>query len=36
MNINQIELKIADASRAKYQNFWYLSPDEYWPNKPKG
>ena len=24
MNINQIELKIADTSRANYQNFWYL------------
>ena len=29
MNINQLEPKIADTSRAKYQKFWYLSPDEY-------
>ena len=32
MNINQIKPKIADTSSSKYQNFWYLSPDEYWPN----
>ena len=29
MNIDQIKRKIADRSRAKYQKFWYLSPDEY-------
>ena len=32
MNINQIEPKIADTRRSKYQKFWYLSPNEYWPN----
>ena len=29
MNINQLEPKTADTSRAKCQKFWYLSPDEY-------
>ena len=29
MNIDQIRPKIADTSRSEFQNFWYLSSDEY-------